>query len=92
MSCIQINPKDNVAIAITDLAVGEEVAFSGITLLIREPIAAYHKVAIIKIQKNETVFRYGVSIGQSTQDIEPGSHVHLHNMKSTYLSTFQRKA
>ena len=27
-------------------------------------------------------------IGSATRDIEPGEHVHLHNMKSDYLPTY----
>ena len=91
MGCIQINPKDNIAIANRNLKEGEEVALSGLTILIREQIPAYHKVSIGKIEKYETVYRYGVSIGEATETIEPGSHVHLHNMKSTYLPTYKRK-
>lgn len=91
MSCIQINPEDNIAIAIKDLEAGDTFTVAGETIAVTGPVPAYHKVAIHDMGEGETILRYGVSIGVSIKAIQAGSHVHLHNMKSTYLPTYLRK-
>ena len=35
-----------------------------------------------KISKGENLIKYGEAIGQATQDIEEGQHVHVHNVES----------
>jgi len=40
-----------------------------------------HKVAIKPIKKGETILKYGLSIGKAMEDIEFGSHVHIHNIE-----------
>jgi (2R)-sulfolactate sulfo-lyase subunit alpha len=34
--------------------------------------------------------KYGMSIGSSTLEIQPGDWVHLHNMKSDYIPSHTR--
>lgn len=87
MKCIQINKNDNVAITVCDLAAGEKISLEAITVVVREPVPAYHKVAIETIESNAEVIRYGVPIGKATQRIAQGYHVHLQNMQSSYLPT-----
>ena len=41
-----------------------------------------HKVAISKIEKGELINKYGEEIGIATKNIEPGEHVHVHNLDS----------
>ncbi len=67
---------DNVAIALTGLAVGEEVA--GTVLL--EPIPAGHKAAVRSIASGEAVIKLGHAIGIASADIASGTHVHDHNL------------
>ncbi|MBT6337689.1 MAG: UxaA family hydrolase [Desulfobacula sp.] len=85
-TAIAIKEQDNVATAIKDLAAGTEVTV-GInekTILIRvtEDIAYGHKFALRTITKGESVLKYNCGIGRTTRDIEPGRHVHVHNMES----------
>jgi altronate dehydratase len=90
MKCIQINKDDNVAIAVCDLAAAEEISLEAITVVVQEPVPAYHKVSIETIESGAEVIRYGVPIGKATQRIAPGYHVHLQNMQSSYLPTYLR--
>lgn len=41
-----------------------------------------HKRAIKDIAKGEAVIKYGYSIGNATEDIKTGDHVHSHNLKT----------
>jgi altronate hydrolase len=73
---ILANPVDSVAIALTALDAGEEVA--GVAL--GEPIPAGHKAAIKAVAKGASVIKLGHAIGIASADIAPGSHVHDHNL------------
>lgn len=74
MRTIRINPADNVAVALQDLAAGEGGA--------RETIARGHKVALADIKAGQPVIKYGCPIGLATADIPAGAWVHTHNVKT----------
>lgn len=76
---------DDVAVALRDLAAGESVAIDEETHALREAIPPGHKFALVRIAKGTPVVRYGERIGIATADIEPGEHVHSHNL-ATALS------
>ena len=46
----------------------------------------YYKIAIARIPAGEVVHRYGQVIGRAKQTIEPGRHVHTHNVSFEELS------
>jgi altronate hydrolase len=81
-----LNPSDNVAVALTPLAVGETVAVAGSPLLasivVRMAIPTGHKIALRGLARGQTVVKYGQPIGVVTQDIGVGEHVHIHNVVS----------
>ena len=79
-SAIQLHPADNIAVARVPLAVGTELRVGGEALTARDAIPAGHKVALRGIAAGATVFRYGQPIGLAKASIEPGSHVHTHNL------------
>ena len=80
---IVISPRDNVATALDPLAAGATIDADGRSILVREAIAGGHKIALTRIAVNETVIKYGSPIGTAILDIEPGAHVHTHNLAST---------
>jgi len=75
-STILLHPSDNVAIA--RVPVGSGMTVRGVVT--RAAIAAGHKVAIRAIAPGEPVIRYGQFIGTAKTRIEPGDHVHTHNL------------
>ncbi len=79
-SAIHLHASDNVAIARVPLSVGTELKVDGQTLLVREPIPAGHKIALAGIAQGAVVRRYGQIIGRARQAVEPGRHVHTHNL------------
>ena len=79
-SAIHLNPLDNVAIARVPLQPGMELRVDGVAVKVLEPVPAGHKIAVARIQPGEVVHRYGQSIGRAKQAIEPGRHVHTHNI------------
>lgn len=81
-SVYQINERDNVAIALRPLASGEIVPWRGADLVIRQDVPPSHKIAIAAIAADAAVVKYGWAIGRARHRIEPGEHVHTHNLET----------
>ena len=81
---IVLNEADNVATALERLEPGDVIDLPqrGQTVEIREEIRFEHKFALRPISVGEPVIKYGVPIGAAYQEIAPGEHVHLHNLRS----------
>jgi altronate dehydratase small subunit len=83
-----LNPKDNVCTAIAPISSGTTLEVSGNTVVMEQTIPLGFKIAGRDIAMNESIVKYGVSIGSATRPIVAGELVHLHNMKSDYLPTY----
>jgi altronate hydrolase len=79
-SAIHLHPTDNVAVARVALTPGCELLIDGIRVTVRDAIPAGHKIALRPIQAGEIVRRYGQAIGRASRPIEPGRHIHTHNL------------
>ena len=75
---IRLHANDDVLIARQPLALGQELAEFGLRL--RAQVPAGHKIAARRIKAGEPVKKYDTVIGQAARDIEPGEHVHTHNL------------
>ncbi|MEM1365417.1 MAG: altronate dehydratase family protein [Pseudomonadota bacterium] len=75
---IRLHAADSVVIALTNLEAGTELADIPCTLA--SDVGRGHKIATRAIATGENVLRYGQIIGQATQDIALGDHVHVHNL------------
>ncbi len=79
---VQLRPEDNVAVAARPLAAGLEIQVNGRTITVDRRIGLGHKVALRAIKQGEAILKYGQVIGFAGQDIAPGVHVHVHNVKA----------
>ncbi len=79
-SAIHLHPSDNIAVARVPLAPGQTLEIGGITLTVRESVPAGHKIALRPVSKGESIVRYGQVMGRASQPVEPGQHVHVHNV------------
>lgn len=79
-TALLIAPDDNVAVALQDLAAGEDIELAGDTIRLRESIARGHKLAARDIRAGQPVRKYGWPIGRAIQDIHRGAKVHTHNV------------
>jgi altronate hydrolase len=79
---IQIDEKDNVAVALADLARGESVSIHHITLSIQSDIPKGHKVSLAALEPGENIIKYGFPIGHAIAPVAQGEHVHAHNIKT----------
>jgi hypothetical protein len=89
---VLLNEKDNVFVCCKQLLVGEVAAVEGRNIAMSGDITVGHKIARKEILKGEKIIKYGVSIGSATKDITFGEHVHMHNMKSDYISSHTRQS
>jgi altronate dehydratase len=86
-SAILLHPTDNVICLLRDHLAGEKPLVASIQSEIQEGPALIanvplgHKVAFATIPTSAKVIKYGARIGQATQDINAGEHVHLHNLE-----------
>ena len=87
-SAIRLFPTDNVLVLTRSFEVGETIELGDIRRTLETPIGLGHKIAACAISSGEKILKYGAPIGSATAPIEPGEHIHLHNMKSDYLPTF----
>mgnify|MGYP002559423229 CR=1 FL=1 len=78
---IQINPQDNVCVALAPISAGTQIN-AGTTVTTLEDIPQGHKIALADIKEGEKVIKYGFPIGVAKQDIKAGSWVHVHNVKT----------
>lgn len=78
-----ISERDNVATALEPLEPGRRLEIGGEVITVREPIASGHKVALRAIPPGGPVIKYGSPIGLASATIEPGEHVHTHNLSSS---------
>jgi hypothetical protein len=78
---ILISPRDNVAVALRNIAKGETVSLpDGRTITISNDIPFSHKVALEDLPAGATVLKYGESIGEARETIHRGDWVHTHNL------------
>ncbi len=82
MQYILIHGQDNVAVALEDLAEGAGATVEGQTITLRQPVARGHKFALGLIAQGENVVKYGLPIGHALADIQPGEHIHSHNVRT----------
>src|SRR5437588_7045835 len=87
-AAIHLHPTDNVAIARVPLSAGQAIRVDGETIHVEDAIPAGHKVALAAIPTGQPLIRYGQMIGRARMRIEPGRHVHTHNVTFEEL-TFQ---
>ena len=77
---LHLDPRDDVAVALRPLAAGERLEADGRTITLAEDVPDGHKVALRAMQAGETVRKYGWPIGQLTENVAEGAHVHTHNL------------
>ena len=78
--CYRISTSDDVAVALRDLAAGEQVVMDGAALALVDAVPRGHKFALRPLDVGEPVSKYGQVIGRATAQISPGAHVHTHNL------------
>lgn len=86
VDAVILHAADHVATALRPLSAGETVRLGGPgggrSIIAADPIPLCHKIAVKAVKQSGIVRKYGEFIGDATGPIEPGDHVHIHNIKS----------
>ncbi|MCX6004816.1 MAG: UxaA family hydrolase [Chloroflexi bacterium] len=86
-NALQINGKDNVAIAINPIRPGDYIVVNNKTVgQAIQDIEPSHKVALVPVKKGENIIRYGEPIVRATCDVKQGEWVHTHNTEPIPIS------
>jgi altronate hydrolase len=78
--------RDNVANALEPLTSGDLIEVLGREIIVKSAIPLGHKIALTRIDVGDPVLKYGEPIGRSRLIIEPGEHVHTHNVESLFAN------
>ena len=77
---IRLREEDNIAVARRHLDPGTRIQANGTTLELSERVLMGHKFALEPIAEGDAVRKYGQIIGFASKGIDPGRHVHVHNV------------
>ena len=77
---LQINPTDNLLVALQDLPKGTVINHNGNQITLQDDIAAKHKFTTEAIAKDGKATMYGVLVGIASQDIPKGGLIHTFNL------------
>ena len=79
---------DNVGVAVVNLTSEQQVTGwnmetdETLHALAKQDIPLGHKIALAPIGAGDRAVKYNVPIGNATQEIVEGQHVHTHNLKT----------
>src|SRR5260370_42253352 len=77
---IQLHPSDNIAVARVPLSPGQTIRLADTSIQVRDSVPAGHKVALKALATGDVLIRYGQVMGRARMPVEPGDHVHVHNV------------
>jgi altronate hydrolase len=78
---MKIHPADNVLVALTDLAVNEEVEYNGDAYTLINRVPAKHKFVIKDMKPGDEIIMYGVLVGKAETEIPKGGRITTSNVK-----------
>lgn len=78
---VQIDPKDNIVVAITDLDKNTIASIAGKNVTLKENIEQKHKFALNNLASGDEIFMYGVLIGKAVKPIQEGTAITIDNIK-----------
>ncbi len=81
---VQLHIRDSVVVALKNFAAGQQITVADRVITLRDAIPAGHKIAIREVAVDQPVFKFGWSIGTATARIDPGQHVHTHNVRCNH--------
>ncbi|NRA19636.1 MAG: altronate dehydratase [Oceanospirillaceae bacterium] len=90
-SALKIHPDDDLIVALTDIAAGEQISLGGENYQIIEPISAKHKFAGRRFARGERLTQYGITVGEALCDIPAGSAINQANVRHS-AAAYQAKS
>jgi len=78
---LQLDPRDNVLVALMDLKAGEVIAHDGQSYTLATDVDSKHKFPTAALATGDPVYQFGVLVGTATQPVACGELIHTHNVK-----------
>ncbi len=78
---LKIHPNDNVVVALSNLAKGDQVRLNGSSYTLLSDVPAKHKFAIADLSSDQPVVMYGVMVGKAAAPIRQGEAITVGNLK-----------
>ena len=78
---LKLDPRDNVLVALTDLARGEKVECNGIRQVLKSNVPAKHKFSTVDLSPSDEVIMYGVLVGKAVNPIAAGEVLTTTNIR-----------
>ena len=78
---LQLDPKDNVLVALQDLIAGSNINFEGTSIILKELVPAKHKVFINDMAQGDEIIMYGVLVGKMQHAVKSGERMTVENTK-----------
>jgi len=85
---LQLDSRDNVLVALTDLKRGETIEWAGKAYVLKSDVSAKHKFATAHLAAGDRVVMYGVLVGQAVKPIAAGEVLTVTNIRHQ-ASSFQ---
>lgn len=80
IKALRVHPRDNIIVALRDLASGDSITVEGTAHHLAENIPAKHKFAGRDLAVGEAVVMYGLTVGRAQAPIPQGRHVTTTNV------------
>ncbi len=77
---VQIDPRDNIIVALTDLKEGTTAIINGKQVVLQEDVKGKHKFALIDLDVGDEIYMYGALIGKVTRPIRKGESITIENI------------
>jgi altronate hydrolase len=78
---LQIDPRDNVLVALKALQPGDVVRYVANSCTVATPVPAKHKLALVELQPGDLVYLYGMVVAEATESIPRGAAISTHNVR-----------
>ncbi len=87
---LQLDPRDNVLVALAPLAAGTVVAYGKDSCPVTQAVPAKHKLALVDLAPGDLIRMYGMVVGEATASIPRGGLISTRNIRhraSEYTAT-----
>src|SRR5215469_10960297 len=78
---LQLDPRDNVLVALTDLGMGERIRFLERDYVLSADVPAKHKFVTEQVAVGGEIIMYGVLVGKATEALQSGDLLATRNLR-----------
>jgi len=89
---LQLDPRDNALVALTNLRKGETIRFAGSDYLLLSDVPAKHKFLITDLPANGDVIMYGVLVGRVAENLRRGDLLSTRNLRHAAAAFHEKDA